>query len=84
MRRLSLRWFPFVAERIMTLVLPCVFFKSGWASMAAQRIEAAILTVLIPRWLAMLASAAVCDVGIMTSSVCVFRWLDIFGDFGEE
>ena len=50
--------------------------------MAAQRIEAAILTVLIPRWLAMLASAAVCDVGIMTSSVSVFRWLDIFGDFG--
>jgi hypothetical protein len=31
----------------------------------------------------MLASAAVCDVGIMTSSVSVFRWLDIFGDLGE-
>jgi len=70
-------------DGIMQFALSGVFFKSGWASMAAQRIEAAILTVLIPRWLAMLASAAVCDVGIMTSSVSVFRWLDIFGDFGE-
>ena len=47
--------------------------------MAEQRIEAAILAVLIPRWLAMLASTAVCDDGIMTSRVSVFRWLDILG-----
>ncbi len=51
--------------------------------MAAQRIEAAILTVLIPRWLAMLASAAVCDDGIMISSVSVFRSMVIFW-FSDE
>jgi hypothetical protein len=36
-----------------------------------------MLTVLIPRWLAMLASTAVCDDGIMTSRVLVFRSLAI-------
>jgi hypothetical protein len=45
--------------------------------MAAQGIDTAMLTVLIPPRMATLPSAAVCDDGIMTSRVSGFRWLDI-------
>jgi len=63
-------------DGMMTLALPGVFFKT-WATMAAQRMEAAMLEVLIPRWQAMVASEAVCDDGIMISLVSVFLLLDI-------